>query len=146
MGTELQGREEYAASLVQQAAAAQGIDPASVLGPRKEQRYVETRWAVMLRLHDEGWGLAEIGHVLGRDHSTVHSAIKRAAARRRVDSDFRDLCDGLPDREGLGVRTERLIARLHAIREDAARVVALIDSRLADIESRRVSPLIVRAS
>ena len=63
-------RNERYTELIQAASTALGLeryDPDS-----RRAQFCTVRFAVALKLSQEGWSEAAIGRVLGRDHATVH--------------------------------------------------------------------------
>lgn len=59
-----------------------------VLGKSRFKEHVRPRHAAMLVAHRNGAGYAHIGRQLGRDHSTVMTAIRRSAQRTLSDPEF----------------------------------------------------------
>lgn len=54
-----------------------GVTPDDILGPKRWPRIVRARDALCCSLHGSGMASTDIGRLLGRDHSTVLTAIKR---------------------------------------------------------------------
>lgn len=76
-------------SLVDRAAELTGIPRGNIVGPTKDLDTCLARFAVVRVSRDMGKSLPQIGRVLGgRDHSTIHSAYRRALDLERTDPDF----------------------------------------------------------
>lgn len=76
--------------LQQLTATKHGITPADLCGPSRSARIVRARQIAMLLTRElTSLSLPEIGRRFGgRDHSTVHSALRRAESRAQTDPDF----------------------------------------------------------
>ena len=65
--------------LVAAAAGVLGISPERVMSRDQAGLTVMARWAVAHVLYrDRQWSQAQIGQALDRDHSTIHTALRRA--------------------------------------------------------------------
>jgi hypothetical protein len=61
-----------------------GVSRDDILGDRRFKPIAHARQHAMWLLSDWGYGLAEIGRKLGRDHSTVFHGVAAHEARRRA--------------------------------------------------------------
>ena len=78
---------------VQAAARVFDVTRQEILGADRCHRLCRARWAVMVALRQRGYSLPRIGRALGdRDHTTVMSGLKRAAAIRAVDPEYDQQC------------------------------------------------------
>lgn len=64
-------------ALVGLIAAETGCDPQAILGHQRERKLVKARWRLMKELRANGYSLSQIGHQLGRDHTSVLHALRR---------------------------------------------------------------------
>lgn len=64
---------------VEQAVEITGIPRDIILGNSKEQRVVSARWFLIHLLSRMGFGVKEIGILIGKDHSTIINAKKKVA-------------------------------------------------------------------
>ena len=72
------------------------VPRAQILGPGRKVPLPHARKAlvwVLCELTD--WSLPQIGRLVGRDHSTVHTARAEARRLRETDPDFRRLTDAM---------------------------------------------------
>ena len=61
------------------------IDRADLMGRSREERYSWPRMVAWYALREGcNWTLQEIGEAFDRDHSTIHSGVKRVALRFRT--------------------------------------------------------------
>lgn len=65
-----------AMALIARVARAYEVSPEELLGPSRLPYLVEGRRVVMALLHEHGLGASAIGHLIGRDHSTVVHHLK----------------------------------------------------------------------
>ncbi|RYF50288.1 MAG: hypothetical protein EOO38_06030 [Cytophagaceae bacterium] len=66
--------EQYAA----EAAAAHDITAEDVMGNGRSIEFVQARWSMWRRLSDEGFTLYAIGQAVGRHHTTIMHALRKA--------------------------------------------------------------------
>lgn len=66
--------------LVDHVAEAHHVTRGDVLGRGRTKRVAQARHAVMRALRDMGMSYPEIGRLLGRDHTTVLAALRKAPA------------------------------------------------------------------
>lgn len=74
--------------IIERAAAAFGITPDLLIGPRRFARLTAPRHAAAWALRKIGLSLTEIGELLHRDHSTIHTSIERAEERAAADTEY----------------------------------------------------------
>ena len=58
--------------------------PSAIFSTRRDARAVAARFEVYRELRALGWSLPDIGLATGRDHTTVHAALARMAAKGHV--------------------------------------------------------------
>lgn len=63
---------------VAEAAAAHDITREDVMGTGRTVAFVCARWTVWKRLSNEGFSLHAIGQAVGRHHTTIMHALKKA--------------------------------------------------------------------
>ena len=63
----------------------------SILSNDKRRTVAEARQVVMYLLRQRGWELAQIGALLGREHSTVSHGVANLTTRLRVDKWLREM-------------------------------------------------------
>lgn len=71
-----------------------GVSATEILSARRERELMLVRWAIIrtARLHTY-YSYPRIGRALRRDHTSIMSSERRAAALYATDTDFRTLCD-----------------------------------------------------
>jgi chromosomal replication initiation ATPase DnaA len=55
-----------------------GVPKAAILSRDTTQRVFKARQRVCVELRHRGWSYGRIGHLLGRDHSTIVQAVRSA--------------------------------------------------------------------
>jgi hypothetical protein len=109
--------------LVANAAEIWSAPVVAIKGERRTRRIVEARHAVMyIAVHQLGMDYSRVGRYLGRDHTTVMSAVRKfprwiaddadclarverlSAAALNVPMDIKTACDMLVDRMARGLR------------------------------------------
>ena len=81
-------------TMVQRAADAIAVSPATLLGNHSARHIVRARWAVMAALRNADWSLTRIGRAIGgRDHTTVMHGLREGEKLRATDRDFAELCE-----------------------------------------------------
>lgn len=74
---------ERAREVVRRVAMDEGVTYGDIMGPRRQKEYVAARWLAMwiVAKANPRWSLPQIGDFFnGRDHSTVHHALRCMAA------------------------------------------------------------------
>lgn len=66
------------AATITAVAVAFDVSEEAILSDRQDRAAVLARQAACLLLHDAGWTLGRIGRLIGRDHTTIGHAVKRA--------------------------------------------------------------------
>lgn len=71
-----------------------GVSATEILSARRERELMLIRWAIIrtARLHTY-YSYPRIGRAMRRDHTSIMSSERRAAALYATDTDFRSLCD-----------------------------------------------------
>jgi len=88
-------------TVINRAAAAFGVDCATLCGAGRTMHVAQARQAVMYALRRRGRTTTAIGRLLGRDHQTVLYGARKAEARAVADPAYaRQLAELLPDRLG----------------------------------------------
>ena len=68
--------------IIERTAHEYGITLAQIYGDGRCGEFVIPRHEACLRAHEQGYSLGQIGRPLGRDHTTIINAIRRAKERR----------------------------------------------------------------
>lgn len=93
---------ERALSLADAIAARTDLARADILGRTRTALLVAARHQLFADLWREGYGIAEIGRILGRDHTTIAHGLRRAlgdeAYLRELADRYPDLAKGRPHR------------------------------------------------
>jgi len=88
-------------TVITRAAAAFGVDCATLCGAGRTMHVAQARQAVMYALRRRGRTTTAIGRLLGRDHQTVLYGARKAEERAIVDPRYaRQLAELLPDQLG----------------------------------------------
>jgi chromosomal replication initiation ATPase DnaA len=74
--------------IIERAAAAFGVTPEALIGPRRFARLAPPRQACAWALRQIGLTLMEIGEILHRDHTTIIASIARAEERAAEDDEY----------------------------------------------------------
>lgn len=80
---------------VKACAAAFDLGAGILLGPSRSDRAVMARRAAIVVLRGEGLSLPAIGRIIGRHHTTVLNALRRAGDATESDPRFRAVVEGL---------------------------------------------------
>ncbi|MEO7470280.1 MAG: helix-turn-helix domain-containing protein [Sphingobium limneticum] len=85
-------------AIVSEVAWHEGVRRTDILGRRRDGRFVRARAAVVWVARKLGVGsTTKIGVALGRDHSTVLTALSKAEILRQRDEAFKRLTDRIRD-------------------------------------------------
>lgn len=77
--------------VVESTASAYGVSAGDVLGRSRKEPIATARLATYyIMYHKHNASTTSIGELMGRDHSTVYTGIKRVGRRIRSDASFRE--------------------------------------------------------